>query len=338
MKAVYKAAVAATALVLVGVATSRLIDDGGIQAVMQDEVPALLDEWAWANGNRFARYAAHVPASLAVVVGLRAGEADYDRTAYYDALTHGIPYGRHDEIMRNTNLTAAQRARSRQLRRLAAQDTEQRFFDMFPDWYASQTACLDPDAQLALIRSLAPSIAMQIETANTEFAALAQKEADGTLTVAERETYLANPWRVPHLAQTGSEWHQWTEVDPSEPFALHQSDGPFVRECPNENHSYGWHIKSCFGYVNIDLHGYAGRSTDMGHLPPTRLGLETYRELERNGAPASFVYEMMLQVAAQAEIKQQAEEIVASLPAQQVSAASVEWRVRAEYEKLRCSQ
>lgn len=86
------------------------------------------------------------------------------------------------------------------------------------------------------------------------------------------------------------------------------------------------------------MHGYAGRSTGMGHRPPTRLGLETYRELERSGAPAGFVYEMMLQVAAQAELRQQAEEIVASLPAQQVSAASVEWRVRAEYEGLRCSQ
>lgn len=109
-------------------------------------------------------------------------------------------------------------------------------------------------------------------------------------------------------------------------------------QCPTDARSYGWHIKSCFGYVNIDLHGYAGRPTGMGHLPPTRLGVETYRELERIGAPASFVYEMMLQVAAQAESRQQAEEIVASLPARQVSAASVEWRVRAEYERLRCSQ
>lgn len=338
MKTVYKAAIAATALVLFGVSTSRMINDGGIQAVMKDEVPALLDEWGWANESNFARYAAHISASLAVIAGLRAGDADYDRAEHRDALTDGIPLHLHRYIMRHENLAAAQRARSRQLQRLAAEDTEQRFFDMFPDWYASQTACLDPDAQLALIRSLAPSIATQIENANTEFAALAQKEADGTLTVAEREAYLANPWRVPHLVQTGSEWHQWTEVDPSEPLSLHSSDGPLVRECPNEDHSYGWHIKSCFGYVNIDLHGYEGRSPSMGHLPPTRLGLETYRELERTGAPAGFVYEMMLQVADQAELRQQAEEIVASLPAQQVSAASVEWRVRAEYERLRCSQ
>lgn len=338
MKTVYKVTIAATALVLVGVATSRLIDDGGIQAVMKDEVPALLDEWAWTNGNLFAHYAAHVPASLAVAVGLRAGDADYDRPAYYDALTQGIPYGRHDEIMRNSNLAAAQRARSRQLQRLVAQDTDQLFFDMFPDWYASQTACLDPDAQLAFIGSLAPSIATQIEATNTEFAALAAKEAEQTLTVAERETYLAHGLRVPHLVQTGAEWHQWTEVDPSEPLALHQSEGPLVRECPNKDHSYDWHTRSCFGYVNIDLHVYAGRSGSIGHLPPTRLGLETYRELKRTGEPASFVYEMMLQVAAEAELRQQAEEIVASLPAQQVSTASVEWRVRAEYERLLCSR
>lgn len=337
MKTVYKITVAATALVLAGVATSRLIDDGGIQVVMKDEVPALLDEWGWATGSRFSRYAAHVPASLAVIVGLRAGDADYDRTEHRGALTSGIPLHLHRIIMRHDNLAAAQRARSRQLQRLAAQDTEQRFFDMFPDWYAGQAACLEPDDQLALIGSLAPSIATQIETTNIEFAALAAKEAEGTLTVAERETYLAHGLRVPHLVQTGAEWHQWAEVDPSEPLALHRSDGPLVRECPNEDHSYGWHIKVCFDYVNIDLHGYAGRSAGVGHLPPTRLGLETYRELQRTGEPTSFVYEMMLQVADQAELRQQAEEIVASLPAQQVSASSVDWRVRAEYERLRCS-
>ncbi len=339
MKTVYKVAIAVTALVLVGVAISRLIDDGGIKAVMRDEVPAFLDEWGWANGSNVARYAAIVPASLAVVVGFRAGEADYDRTEYYNALTQGIPFGRHNAIMRNSNLAAAQRARSRQLQRLAAQDTEQRFFDMFPGWYASQTACLDTDAQLALIRSLAPSIATQIETTNAEFAALAEKEAEGTLTVAEREAYLSNSLRVPHLVQTGTEWPQWTEVDPSEPLALHQSDGALVRKCPNEDHSYGGHIKSCFDYVNIDLHGielngYAG----VGHRPPTRLGLEAYLELKRSGEPASLVYEMMLQVDAQAELRQQAEEIVANLPAQQVSPALVEWRVQEEYERLRCSQ
>lgn len=338
MKTVYKATIAAAALVLAGMATSRLIDDGGIQAVVLDEVPAFLDEWSWANGNSFARYAAHIPASLAVVAGLRAGDADYDRAAYYDALTQGIPSQFHDEIMKNGNLAAAQRARSRQLQRLAAQDTEQRFHDMFPDWYADQTACLDPSAQLALIRSLAPSIATQIETSNTGFAALAAKEADGTLTVAERETYLANPLRVPHLVQTGSEWPQWTKVDPSDPLASHRSDGSLVRECPKDDYSFGGHIKSCFGYVNIDLHGYAGRSSDMGHLPPTRLGLETYQVLKRNAEAATFVYEMMLQVAAQAELRKQAEEIVASLPAQTVSTASVEWRIKAEYEKLRCER
>lgn len=342
MKTVYKLAIVASALALSGVATNRLIDDGGIQAVIKDEVPAFLDEFGWANENKFSHYAAYIPASLAVIVGFRAGDADYDRSAYYHTLIKGIPSQFHDEIMSNSNLAAAQRARSRQVRRLATQDTEQRFFDMFPDWYASQTTCLDTVAQLALIRSLAPSIATQIETANTEFAALATKEADGTLTVAEREAYLSNELRVPHLVQSAPTSIQlvgdWVESDPQEPFGRHQSDGPLVRECPDEDHSYGGHIKACFGYVNMDLHGYAGRSRGMGHLPPTPLGFETYRELERTGETAGFVYEMMQQLAAQAELRQRAEEIVASLPAQQVSAGFVEGRVKTEYDKLRCER
>lgn len=337
MKTVYKVAVAATAFVLVGVATSRLNNDGGIQPVMKDEVPALLDEWGWANASEFARYAAHIPASLAVIVGLRAGDADYDRAEHRDALTNGIPLHLHRNVTRHDNLAAAQRARSRQLRRLAAQDTEQRFYDLFPEWRASQTACMTDAEAFESLRQFAPDIASRIETTNAEFAALAAREADGTLTVSERQAYLAHPLRVPHLVQTGSEWYQWAEVDPSEPLALHRSEGPLVRECPSDDHSYGWHIKACFGYVNIDL-GYVGSHPGGGHLAPTIVGREVYRNLEQSGQTLDFVFQMMDHQAEQAALRRQAEQIVASLPAQNVSAASVEWRVQAEYERLRCSQ
>ena len=337
MNTVYKAAVAATAIVLVGVATSGLIDDGGIQAVMKDEVPALLDEWGWANYSNFVRYPAHIPASVAVVVGLRAGDADYDRAEHRDALTQGIPLHLHRNIMRHDNLAAAQRARSRQLQRLAAQDTEQRFYDLFPEWLASHTACMTDAEAFESLRQFVPNIASRIEATNAEFAALAAREADGTLTVSERETYLAHPLRVPHLVQTGSEWYDWTEVDPQEPFSRHESEGPLVRQCPVDDHSHGWHIHSCFGYVNIDL-GFTGRHPGGGHLPPTIVGREVYRHLEQSGQTLDFVLQMMDHQAEQAALRRQAEQIVASLPAQQVSAASVEWRVQAEYERLRCSK
>lgn len=337
MKTVYKAAVAATALVLVGFTTSRMINDGGIQAVIKDEVPALLDEWGWANESEFARYAAHIPASLAVFVGLRAGDADYDQAEHRDALTQGIPLHLHRNIMRHDNLAAAQRARSRQLQRLAAQDTEQRFYDLFPEWRASHTACMTDAEAFESLRRFAPNIASRIEATNAEFAALAAKEADGTLTVSERETYLAHPLRVPHLVQTGSEWYQWAEVDPSEPFSLHRSEGPLVRECPSEDHSYGWRIKSCFGYVNIDL-GYVGSHPRGGHLAPTIEGRAVYRNLEQSGQTLDFVLQMMDDQAEQAALRRQAEQIVANLPASEVSAGFADWRVQAEYERLRCSK
>lgn len=337
MKTGYKVTVAAVALVLVGVAASRLIDDGGIQAVMKDEVPALLDEWGWANDSNFVRYAAHIPASLAVVVGLRAGDADYDRAEHRDALTQRIPLHLHRNIMRHDNLAAAQRARSRQLQQLAAQDIEQRFFDLFPEWRASHTACMTDAEAFESLRQFAPNIASRIEATNAEFVALAAREADGTLTVSEREAYLAHPLRVPHLVQTGSEWYDWTEVDPQEPFSRHESEGPLVRQCPVDDHSNGWHIHSCFGYVNIDL-GFTGRHPRGGHLPPTIVGREAYRNLEQSGETLDFVLKMMDHQAEQAALRRQAEQIVASLPASEVSAGFEEWRVQAEYERLRCSQ
>ncbi len=48
-----------------------------------------------------------------VLLGFRAGEADYDPYEKYDELTAGIPYGFHDEIVGNDNYAAALRARER---------------------------------------------------------------------------------------------------------------------------------------------------------------------------------------------------------------------------------
>lgn len=65
---------------------------------------------------------------------------------------------------------------------------------------------------------------------------------------------------------------------------------------------------------------------------------EVYRNLEQSGQTLDFVLQMMDHQAEQAALRRQPEQIVASLPAQNVSAAPVEWRIRAEYERLRCSQ
>jgi hypothetical protein len=103
---------------------------------------------------------------------------------------------------------------------------------------------MTPSEELEFIQQLAPEIAARIDNANAEFEALAAREVAGTLTVSGREAYLDNRLRVPHLVRTGSEWHDWTEVDPREPFSLHESEGPLVRQCPADDHSHCWHIKS----------------------------------------------------------------------------------------------
>lgn len=213
---------------------------------------------------------------------------------------------------------------------------EQQFFDLFPDWWASQTACVTPNEELEFIRQLAPDIAARIDNTNAEFEELAAREVVDTLTVSEREGYLQHYMRVPHLVQTGSEWYHWTEVDPLEPFSEHANEGPLVRQCPVDDHSYGLHIKNCFGYVNIDL-GFIGQHPGGGHLPPTVLGREVYRNLEQSGETRDFVLQMTDRQGDQAALRRQAEQIVADLPASEVSAGFEESRIQAEYERLRCS-
>ena len=212
---------------------------------------------------------------------------------------------------------------------------EQRFFDLFPNWWASHTACIPLNEELKFIRQLAPDIAARIDSANAEFEELAAREVVGTLTVSEREAYLDHHLRVPHLVQTGSEWYDWTEVDPRAPFSQHESEGPLVRQCPVDDHSHGWQIKNCFGYVNINL-GFIGQHPGGGHFAPTVLGREVYRNLEQLGETRDFVLQMTEHHGDQVALSKQAEQLVADLPASEVSAGFEERRVQAEYERLRC--
>jgi len=313
-------------------------DDGGVLRVLRDEVPPLANYWLGLIENPLLKYASYVPASIAVVAGYRAGPANYDKSGTLrEQLTQGIPLHFMDDIMQHDNLDAALRAKQRQLFRIASDDPEQNFFDLFPEWRVSHTACMTEGETFESLRQFAPDIASLIETTNAEFAALAASEADGTLTVSQREAYLGHPLRVPHLVRTGSEWYDWTEVDPREPFSGIESEGPLVRQCPVDDHSHGWHIKACFGYVNIDL-GFIGQHPGGGHLAPTVLGRAFYRNLEQSGETLDFVVQMMEHQSELSALKMQAEQIVANLPASDVPAGSEEWRVSAEYERLRCME
>lgn len=339
MKPVFKILVLAAVFASTTASYIGMRDDGGVLRVLRDEVPPLADYWLGLIENPLLEYASYVPASIAVAAGYRAGPANYDKSGTLrEQLTQGIPLSLMDDIMQHDNFSVAMRARRRQLARIASDDTEQRFFDLFPEWWAAHTTCMTPDTELQIIRQFAPDIGARIDNANTEFAALAAREADGTLTVAEREQYLANDLRVPHLVQTGSNWYDWAEVNPSGPFSRHESEGPLVRECPDEDHSHGRHIKACFRYVNIDLYGYVGQSPGVGHLAPTVLGRAVHRNLEQSGATLDFVLQMVEHQSEQATLRRQAEQIVANLPAFDVSAGSEEWRVRAEYERLKCGE
>lgn len=201
------------------------------------------------------------------------------------------------------------------------------------------------------ISVLSPRTARIIDGYNARFEEFALREANGTLTVAERENYLMQLVRVPHLVRTGERWYDWAEVDPTN--ILYDNEGPLVRPCPTEQHSHGGHIHACFGYVNYDLHELSGRLRSDG-TPRTifsSMVLDAIRERQPLtlsgllgpvlGEPTvleEFVHEMQEDLNDQAEKRRQAEQIVANLPASEVSAGFEEWRVQTEYERLRCSQ
>lgn len=75
------------------------------EAIVNPDVPVRPEEQPYLE----------LAAGVGALLGFRAGDADYDKTAMYDELTQGIPYSFHDEIVGNDNLAAAKRARARVL-------------------------------------------------------------------------------------------------------------------------------------------------------------------------------------------------------------------------------
>lgn len=102
----------------------------GLARTVTDEAPGIYTEITGEEPSfGIANAPARVAAAAMSLVGLRAGEKDYDKTKEYEKLTAGIPYEFHDEIMDNDNIAAAQRARTRVLtdldrgRRMSQQDS-----------------------------------------------------------------------------------------------------------------------------------------------------------------------------------------------------------------------
>ena len=111
---------------------------GAAKTLLEDEVAPLKAELfperapseapAWVQGNEQAEgmfQAAEAAqeayddnsntllAGMAALIGMRAGEADYDVEEKYDELTQGIPFQFHQDIVGNENYAAALRARDR---------------------------------------------------------------------------------------------------------------------------------------------------------------------------------------------------------------------------------
>lgn len=103
--------------------------------IIQDEGPALVEEELGhlPEPEGFAQGVAHGIASGYIgskaLFGVRAGEPDYNKDEKFEELTEGVPFEYWDEILANSNLDAAHRAKARvqadleRGQRIAMQDT-----------------------------------------------------------------------------------------------------------------------------------------------------------------------------------------------------------------------
>lgn len=114
-------------------------------------------------------------------------------------------------------------------------------------WLAALAYCNRAVEQDAALRNLFPELALSIEAANSEFAALAEKEQKGTLTLGERNSYLENPFRVSASQPSILSY-----------FDKPQSDLAFIQACHASGFSFydSSSLKGyCSGYARVEPKG-----------------------------------------------------------------------------------
>lgn len=320
--------IASSILIIGGIVffSNRVLIDGGITAVLRDEVIPLRDDWFGKSDRDDISFPKSITASVAVLFGIRAGAADYNKGELYDSLTLGVRSSYHKIIMQNDNLSSAKRARKRQLIRVATTNPAEHFQTLFREWFEGQMKCLTPHEQIQLTEQLNPQLAVDIRRINGDFALLDKINQKNGLTVSQRDSYLASKWRVPQVStQTFGANQNFFTTPPFFP----DNERIYIKRCDIEGYTEIGPRKNllCNGYVAIALFNDSSK-------PFFEYGVQ--RQLTTEGGLVEFVAQMMEQKSFDLLKMQEAEQLVSNMPAFQVPTYSVARRVKEEYMRLRC--
>lgn len=324
--------IASSILIIGGIVffSNRVLIDGGITAVLRDEVTPLRDDWFGKSDPDDISFPKSITASVAVLFGIRAGAADYNKGELVDSLIHGLPRSSHKIIMQNDNLASAKRARKRQLIRFAATNPAEHFQTLFREWLEGQMKCLNPHEQIQLTEQLNPELAVNIRRINDDFALLDKINQKNRLTVSQRESYLSSIWRVPQVPTQSFGANQNFFTAP--PFLSDNGrvlDPSYIKRCDIEGYiEIGQHKNLlCNGYVAVTL---------FKHSSKTDFEYGVQRQLTTKEELVEFVAQMMEQKGSDFLKMKKAEQLVSNMSASEVPTYSVARRVKAEYMRLRC--
>lgn len=319
----------------------KMGEDGGVVAVLRDEVPPLIAQWQREKIGGVSSYLLLVPAGIAAAGGMRAEAADRGVQSRSDELTYRLPFHVRRSILNEVNVPAAMRARNRQYERMASVDTLKQFNELFPKWWDAVSSCQNAEGKYSLIKELSPSLAAEIDKKNYQFQLLSIRELEGTLTVSQRNAYLEDEWRVggdgltKRRADRAKFLSSFYGVDflnnAYEEGKLNDKDNLVIKCADEDLDKLGDHEALCFGYVELDLLNGGSR----GHFS-SFLGYNVHRDFQSNGDRIKFIVRMLADLAQDVGLENRARISVNRLPAGAVPVAAEASWVRKEHKQLRC--
>ncbi|MBL4749934.1 MAG: hypothetical protein JKX71_05015 [Amylibacter sp.] len=317
------------ALSCLAIITSNMIDEGGVYAVIQDEVPPLRTQWFGEMENPILRVIAFVPTMVAVSIGERSGGENTFEDKW-ETLTAGVPSRFHGEILGQPNVDAAERASRRIWRTFTTEELKMHFKAAFRIWFEGRIACLTPKQQIALVDELSPALSSRISQKNIDFTYLANLEQQGKLTVGDREAYLTDAWRV-GAGYVSILNGLYSDLSPAKD-KLPQ--GSLVQHCGFNGYNTGA-LLFCSGYVAVNLFGEGLLLSPNYDWSSFERGV--YSTHKQNGNLVDLILNMKEQRFRDAAALQEAELYVANLPASLLpNIVEVSLALQAQYKWLRC--
>ena len=215
----------------------------------------------------------------------------------------------------------------------------QREFELLYSYFMDiATTCEGPTASRFILEELSPDLARAVDEKNAEFAKLAVKEKDGTLTVQEPEGYENDKWRV--VPYHGSLMYQQVFQENAEAPELPS----VVTSCSTNGFKFGpsGYEGYCESYANLAVI-YRYESSDLGVMRSTPNVLvlsetknDLFDRLKDMGTLSVRMEELREIAVLDEKTREAAEAEVASSFAADIAADEVENAVAARFSELRC--